>query len=324
MTYNSEMKHSLHSPFRSRTILILLSCLLLLCAGLAVYAVLWLRGYAELLKEEPEVTLSPDLADVTYCTMAGEALALDLYYPTGDVPTPYPLLVYAHGGSFTGGDKRSGSGGIDIPAMNARGYAVAAVNYRLMPDHPFPAEVQDVKCAIRFLRAHAADYRLDTTRIGAWGGSAGGHLVAMLGLTIGDPAFETGEYLDQSSGVDAVVDMFGPADLTQPMGWLQRWLLRRAFGTDDISATLLHEASPVYRARPGAPPFLILHGDADSAVPLQQSKLLLRALQDAGIPASLVVVANANHNFKPTAGPIRPSRQEISMMMGDFFDKNIR
>jgi len=156
--------------------------------GLIAYAYSWMRQYQALADDEPVITLSPN----------GVPLKMDLYFPAAS-QAPWQVLVYAHGGSFTSGDKLKGSGVIDIPAMTARGYAVAAINYRLMPANPFPAEVLDAKCAIRFLRAHAAEYQLDTEKIGIWGGSAGGHLVAMVGLTNGNAAFDAGEYPEQSS-----------------------------------------------------------------------------------------------------------------------------
>jgi acetyl esterase/lipase len=273
--------------------------------------------------DEPDIVLSPDIPDITYCTMDGVPLAMDLYLPAGS-GSPSPLLLYVHGGSFTSGDKRKGSGIIDIPAMTTHGYAVAAVNYRLMPDYPFPAEVTDVKCAIRFLRAHADEYNLDGERIGIWGGSAGGHLSAIIGMTNNDPRFEAGEYPEQSSRVDAAVEMFGPMDLTLPMDWLQRQLLLRAFGTDSADSPLLRDASPVFYVSADDPPFLIMNGEQDSAVPPDQARALYRALDAAGVDATLVIVKNANHNFKPTGGPISPSREEISVMMADFFDRVLK
>jgi acetyl esterase/lipase len=292
---------------------------IVLC-GLTILGWSWLRQYQALKDDEPEIVLVPDVADITYCTMDGVPLQMDMYYPQN--PEAFnQVLVYIHGGSFTGGDKRKGSGIIDIPAMNSRGYAVAAINYRLMPDHPFPAEVQDAKCAVRFLRAHATEYHLRTEKIGLWGGSAGGHLATMIGLTGGMAEFESGEYLEQSSKVDAVVEMFGPTDLTMPMGWLQRMLLRRAFGTDDPQSELLRKASPVQYIQPDAPPFLILHGEQDSAVPMEQAQVLYQMLIEGGNTASLLTVKNANHNFKPTGGAIQPTRQEISAGMADFFDR---
>ncbi len=292
---------------------------IILC-GLSVLGWSWIRQYQALADEEPEIVLSPDIADIIYCTMDGVPLKMDLYYPENSQTTSQ-VLVYVHGGSFTGGDKRTGSGIIDIPMMTSRGYAVAAINYRLMPAHPFPAEVQDAKCAIRFLRAHAEEYRLRTDKIGIWGGSAGGHLAAMVGLTNGEADFEVGEYLEHSSRVDAVVEMFGPTDLTMPMGWLQRMLLRRAFGTDDPQAEVLQKASPVQYIQADAPPFLILHGEQDSAVPLEQAQVFYQKLVERGDTVSLLTVKNANHNFKPTGGAIQPNRQEISAAMANFFDR---
>jgi len=222
-----------------------------LCA-LTIYGITWIRQYQQLADEEPDIVLSPDIADITYCTMDDIPLKMDLYFPD-DAESSYQILVYVHGGSFTSGDKRKESGVIDIPTMTERGYTVAAVNYRLMPEYPFPAEVIDAKCAVRFLRAHADEYDLLTERIGIWGGSAGGHLAAMVGLTNDDSTFDVGEYLGESSHVDAVVEMFGPTDLTQSMGWLQRWLLRRAFGTDSPSDAKLIEASPIQYVTRDAP-----------------------------------------------------------------------
>jgi acetyl esterase/lipase len=289
-----------------------------LCA-LTVSGFVWIRSYQELADEEPEITLSPDISDIAYCTMDSVPLTMDLYFPKTDAP--WQVLLYVHGGSFTGGDKRTGSGTIDIPAMAERGYAVAAINYRLMPEYPFPAEVIDAKCAVRFLRAHAEEYNLRVEQIGVWGGSAGGHLATMMGLTNGDIAFERGENLEYSSQVDAVVEMFGPTDLTQPMGWLQRLLLRRAFGTDSAEDTRLIEASPIRHVSLDAAPFLIIHGEQDTAVPVEQAQIMREKLSEAGVDVSLVIVENANHNFKPTGGVIEPTREEISDLMGDFFDR---
>lgn len=299
------------------------SLLVISMCALTIVGVVWIRQYQQLADEEPQIVLSPDVSDITYCTVGGVALKMDLYVPENAAP-PYPTLIYVHGGSFTSGDKRKGSGILDIPAMTERGYAVAAINYRLMPEHPFPAEVIDAKCAVRFLRAQAEEYELLTEKIGIWGGSAGGHLSAMVGLTNGDLAFESGEHLEFPSQVDAVVEMFGPTDLTQPMGWLQRWLLRRAFGTDSSTDARLIEASPVQYVTSDVPPFLILHGEQDTAVPMEQAQVLHQKLLDANVETTLVIVENADHNFKPVGGVISPTRAEISDIMGDFFDSVLK
>ena len=168
---------------------------------------------------------------------------------------------------------------------------------------------------MRSLRAHADEYNLDPDRIGVWGGSAGGHLAAMLGTTDKNAGFDVGEYLDQSSRVQAVVDMFGPADLTVPFeGGYES--ARRVFDGFDAA-----RASPVTYVSADDPPFLILHGTEDELVPLEQSQILLARLQAAGVPAELVIVANAAHGFTPAPGGISPSRREISQRVVDFFVK---
>jgi acetyl esterase/lipase len=291
-----------------------------LMAGIA-----WVVRYQSLNDDSEELALVPDWSDVTYCSPAGAAQKLDLYLPHDADSGLWPVLVYVHGGGFVGGDKRKGSGLTDIPAMVARGYAVAAINYRLTRDDRFPAAIQDVKCAIRFLRAGSRVYNLDPTRVGIWDGSAGGNLAPLAGLAGPDAGFEAGQYLDQSSAVRAVADMFGPTDLTAPdFNRLQRYLLNRAFGTTDASDPTLVAASPVNYAHAGAPPFLILHGTQDTAVPLSQSQRFHGRLLAAGADAQLIVVSNANHNFKPTGGPISPSRAEISVALVDFFDRRLK
>ena len=110
--------------------------------GATIYAYSWALQYQALTDDEPTIILTPNVADITYCTINNIPLKMDLYFPLDD-NAPWQVLVYAHGGSFTSGDKRKGSGVNDIPSMTARGYAVAAINYRLMPDNPFPAEIMD-------------------------------------------------------------------------------------------------------------------------------------------------------------------------------------
>jgi acetyl esterase/lipase len=227
--------------------------------------------------------------------------------------------MYVHGGGWSSGDKAQGAGALEIPALQSAGFLVVSVNYRLAPEYVFPAMIEDVKCAVRFLRAHASQYNLDPDRIGVWGGSAGGHLVALLGTTDSSAGFDFGEYLDQSSRVQAVVDMFGPTDLTvQFEGGIEK--ASRVFG--DFDAAL---ASPVTYVSADDPPFLMLHGEADKLVPIEQSQILLSALQAAGVPAELVAVANAGHGFRPEEGKtISPSRKEITQMIVGFFVKFLK
>jgi acetyl esterase/lipase len=255
--------------------------------------------------------------DTTYCTVDGVELKMDVYYPSQNNGR-FPVTMYVHGGGWSSGDKAQGAGAIEIPELQKAGFLVVSVNYRLAPEYVFPAMIEDVKCAVRSLRAHAEEYNLDPNRIGVWGGSAGGHLVALLGTSDESAGLDVGEYLEYSSRVQAVVDMFGPADLTvQFNGGYES--ARRVFG--DFDAAL---ASPVTYVTADDPPFLMLHGEKDALVPIEQSEILLAALQSVGVPAELVPVVNANHSFKPDGGQISPSRKEIAQLVVAFFEETLK
>ncbi len=275
--------------------------------------------------------------DVTYCTAGGVDLKMDVYYPnslagSADVAATtgamgqVPAVLYVHGGGWTRGDKSDGAGAAAIPALRDAGFLVASINYRLAPEFRFPAQIEDVKCAVRYLRANADSYSLNPDRIGAWGGSAGGHLVSLLGVTDASAGLEgSGGYPDESSRVQAVVDMFGPADLSQEFegGAIGSTLGGRVFGATDRGSEILRAASPVTYISADDPPFLILHGDSDALVPVSQSQELYDRLTSAGIPARLVIVANAGHGFVPDGGDISPSRQELGRMIVEFFTQQL-
>jgi len=262
--------------------------------------------------------------DLTYCVANGVPLKLDAHYPA-EASGPLPVAMYVHGGGWHGGDKKGGAGSLDFEELLSRGYLVISVNYRLAPRYVFPAMIEDVKCAVRHLRATADRYGLDPERIGVWGSSAGGHLVSLLGVADESAGFEgTGGYPDQSSRVQAVVEMFGPADLSVMFSGSTRTTLTTAFGATSADDEILKLASPVTWISPDDPPFLLLHGEKDRLVPVEQSELLYEQLVEAGVPATFVVVKNAGHGFKPEGGAIQPTRQEISEMVGDFFDEHVK
>ena len=263
--------------------------------------------------------------DITYCTANGVALKLDMYSPLGKGEGPFPAAVYIHGGGWTAGDKANGEGLPDAIELVGRGYIVTSVNYRLAPQNKFPAQIEDVKCAVRHLRANAAAYHLDPNRIGVWGTSAGGHLAALLGMTTLRDGFEgTGGFAGQSSRVQSVVDMFGPADLKAEFAPANQRIVQMVFGASSSDDPVIVKASPVSYVSGAAPPFLLLHGTLDRLVAPAQSRELYERLTAAGAKATLVMVANAGHSFVPMGGPISPSRAEISRMVGDFFDKTMR
>jgi acetyl esterase/lipase len=237
--------------------------------------------------------------DLAYVTNAHPRQRLDLYLPKEGAHRP--LIINVHGGAFMMGDKAQ-----MVPLEYlAQGYAVASINYRLSGDALFPAQIEDCKAAVRWLRAHAAQYGLDPDRFAAWGASAGGHLVAMLGTTGGVKAFEVGEDLGVSSRVQAVVDYFGPTD------FLQMDAHRLPDGTRHdpadspesrlVGGAIQEKKDEVARANPityvtkDAPPFLIVHGDRDPLVPHNQSELLEAALKRAGVPVTFYTVKGGRH-----------------------------
>ncbi|MDP3682897.1 MAG: alpha/beta hydrolase, partial [Ignavibacteria bacterium] len=231
--------------------------------------------------EFDQTSLGTTVIDITYCTMEEIALKMDIYYPSTYEPE-WPVALYVHGGGWRSGDKTQGIGMQDVEELRKSGFLVVSVNYRLAPEYKFPAMIEDVKCAVRYLRAHSGEYNLDAQHIGVWGSSAGGHLVALLGTSDASAGWDVGEYLDQSSRVQAVVDFFGPTDFTQKFEGGDAEIQHEVFGMNKYIETFALAASPVYYVTPDDPPFLMMHGAEDTLVPLAQSQTLYDQLQLAG------------------------------------------
>jgi len=252
------------------------------------------------------------LKDLEYGRADSRAMLLDLYLPEKG-QKPLPLLIWIHGGAWMSGSKDNPS-----PALRftAEGYAVAQVGYRLSQKAKFPAQIHDCKAAVRWLRANAPNYNLDPTKFAAWGASAGGHLVALLGTSAGVPELEGHvNDLKESSRVQAVVDWFGPTDFLQ-IGNAESDLQHNAPDSPEsklIGGPLLEnkdeaaKASPISYVSQGAPPFLIMHGDRDRTVPFNQSELLYAALKKAGVDVTFVPMKGAGHGFpgQEAIGPVR-------------------
>jgi acetyl esterase/lipase len=239
---------------------------------------------------------------------------------------PHPAAVFVHGGGWEKGDAGPLNRLSPVESgLLGQGFVVASVNYRLGPQYVWPAQIEDVKCTIRSLRANAATYGIDTTRIGVWGSSAGGHLVAMLGTAGPSAGYDVGQYLDQSSAVQAVVDEWGPADLTAS-GWgpAASTVIIQVFGVaPGHSSPALRAASPVTYVAPNDPPFLIIQGAADTTVPASQSQELAGALRSVGVQQTLVMVQNAGHGLKPAGGVPTPSLGEVNQMIVDFLTNQL-
>lgn len=262
------------------------------------------------------------LRNLQYIPGGHERQMLDLYLPQNGGDN-LPLIIWIHGGAWRAGSKDK------CPAARfaSRGYAVASVNYRLSQHAVFPAQIQDCKAAIRWLRAHAAAYHLDPNRFGAWGSSAGGHLVALLATTGGVAEFDHGPHTNVSSRVQAAVDFFGPTDLLL-MGAQSGPNSRMDHDAPDSPESLLvgapvqdnqdkaRRASPITYVTPDDAPMLLVHGDADPLVPHQQSILLHDALKKAGVEAKLHIVKGGGHGSGFGA--------EVQELVRDFFDQHLR
>ncbi len=271
-----------------------------------------------------ELTFSQVLKDVTYCTNDGVDLKMDVYFPWKPAG-PSPVILFVHGGGWVAGTKTGTPGMSYFLELARRGYTTFSIDYRLAPTYTFPSQIIDVKCAVRHIRANAKEYNIDPQRIGAWGASAGGHLVALLGTADQSAGWDVGQYLDQSSRVNVVVDMYGVHDFTTEyvVGNL-RGLDRMVFGASSPSDPKLAQASPVNYVTPDDPPFLLLHGDMDETIPVTQSQIFQDRLVAGGVSSVYVVVHNAGHGLGAVGGPIDPPYATISKTILGFFDQYLR
>ncbi len=273
------------------------------------------------LAQGPQAKLPPGtkvFRDLEYVKGGHERQRLDLYVPEGSV-APLPVIVWVHGGAWFAGSKQ-GVG----PALPfaGKGYAVASINYRLSQHARFPAQIEDCKAAIRWLRASAKTYNIDPDHFGAWGASAGGHLVALLGTSGDVKELEGTEGTpDQSSRVQAVVDWFGPTDFTKMGGGHDQPNspeARLLGGPVQENKHKAARANPITYITKDDPPFLILHGDRDATVPFNQSELLFAALKKAGVDVTFQPVKGAGHDGREFAS------DENRELVEAFFDKHLK
>lgn len=247
---------------------------------------------------------------------------LDLYLPEQKSEKPSPLVVYIHGGGWEAGSKDQAQPLFGL--IKGTPYAGASVNYRLSHQAIWPAQIRDCKAAIRWLRAHAGEYNLDPNKIAAFGISAGGHLVSMLGVTGGVKELEgnLGNHLEQSSRVTCVLDFCGPSnfltfsgkgsviDVNDPKGPLSKLIGGPLKDHEEAG----RNASPVNYLTPDDAPFLIMHGDKDNIVPYAQATEFDAALEAAKLPATLLTGTGGAHVF---FSPLLVQR------MRDFDDRHL-
>jgi len=276
--------------------------------------------------------------DLVYAAIDGfRPLTLDLYETPSKAKTaPRPLILFVHGGDWVTGDARHLSGFADFPAtlaaLAAKGYVVASVNYRLSGEAHFPAAVQDVKSAVRWLRGRAADYNIDPTRVMAWGAQAGGQIAAMVGTSCGvnalEPAADAKSKTTLASDcVQGVVDWYGPADLASwdsggahPSEPGAPTHLGAYLGCEvaDCAPGLVRAASPHSYISSLTPPFLIQHGSADTSVPPEQSQKLNDALRDQHVPADILIYPGIGRDFGTNGVPDSAANAKALADMEDF------
>lgn len=275
-------------------------------------------AFAQRDQELPDgVTVSRDLV---YAVRGDRPMRLDLYRPEGDdASARRPVVVWVHGGGWKNGSKDR------CPAvwLVPHGFAVASIDYRLTDVAQWPAQMDDCRDAVRWLRSHAEEHGLDAAHIGAWGGSAGGHLVALMG-TLPVPEDEA-----VSSRVQAVCDWYGPSDLlTMPPNVVGNGRtaedVAKSNGAKLLGKTvrevpeLAKQVSAFHQVSKDDSPFLVMHGDEDPGVPLVQSTKLHEALQHAGVESTLHVVKGAGHGGKPF------QTDDVRNRVRTFFEKHLR
>lgn len=279
----------------------------------------------------PETKAVPQYSDLAYADIS-PAQKLDLYLPQGTGLFPVVLLV--HGGGFMFGDKVDPIAKSGTDQLLEHGFAVVNINYRLSAEAKAPAQIHDLKTAVRWLRAHAREFHLDPEKFGGWGGSAGGSLVALLGTSHGVAALEGMELgcPNESSQIQAVVDWFGPIDFLKMDEQFAQFPEAQTHDAPESPESVLIGApiqtrpdlaklvNPITYISASSAPFLIQHGTADRNVPHQQSQMLYDALKPVlGDKVTLTLLQDAPHG----GGPQFWSAENVKMVLS-FFDKYLK
>ena len=284
----------------------------------------WTSKIKPIVKKAFEMSLRAEqkrtYLNVEYAPNGHERQKMDIYLPEpGKNARPVPIVVWIHGGAWLAGNKKNCPSRVFLKY----GFAVASINYRLSQHAIFPAQIEDCKAAIRYLRANAKKYNIDPDRIGVWGSSAGGHLVALLGTTSDIKKFDKGDNLHVSSEVQAVCDFFGPTDFTK-MCDFESSMDHDA--TDSPESKLVggaiqdnkeacKRANPITYVSRNDPPFLIVHGDKDPLVPHNQSELLYDALKKVGADVKFHTVKGGGHGFRDA---------QVDRMVWEFFNRHLK
>lgn len=255
------------------------------------------------------------IRDVQYGEADGVPLFLDIVQPLARGAYPRPAVLEIHGGGWIAGEKDPNS----VLSLARAGFFCISIDYRLSPQHLFPAHIHDCKAAVRWLRVHAYDLGVDPDHIGVWGGSAGGHLAALLGTSYDVPELEGNSgWPGVSARVQAVVSVCGASDFSQiSREHLEANPVKLFGGPVYEHPESVQLANPIAHLRPDAPPFLLFHGDADELSPYEQSVLLRDALEHVGVPGTLHTAHGGKHGFTPEWN------ERIDKLRTAFFKENL-
>lgn len=262
------------------------------------------------------------VSDVQYCTGAGKPLLMDVFLPKNPIHTPTPAVLWIHGGGWERGDKNGNSG---AQLLANEGFVTASLFYRLSGDSPFPADIEDCKCALRFLRANATKYGIDPDRIGVAGASAGGHLAELVATADQSAGLEgKGGWQNVPSKVQAASAYYGASDFTVGAMQFQQHtgqvIVKLFRGTEKEKPELYRKASPIFYVSKDDPPLLLVHGEEDDLVPFDQSIKMAETYRRMGLPVEFIAVKNAGHDFQHVGdAPISPSVETIHQKTIEFF-----
>jgi acetyl esterase/lipase len=263
--------------------------------------------------------------DIEYGRAGDIPLLLDIYIPEEPIISPMPAVIFMHGGGWRVGNK----GATLVNFLASRGFFGVSIDYRLSGVALFPAAVEDCKCAVRWLRANAAEYNVDPDHIGVWGRSAGAHLAMMLGCADETAGLEgNGGWEGVSSRVQAICSYCGPSDFVT---WSEGTNTGNTTAEFQFLGSTIEKipdtyrlASPVTHVTTDDPPLLLVHGKLDQQVSFTQSEIMLQAYRQAGLETTLIEVDGAGHLLRQaTDSPLSPSLEEIRQIYLDFFVKHL-
>jgi len=261
------------------------------------------------------------ISDVPNCTGGGKPLLMDLFIPKHRTRTPTPAILWIHGGGWERGDKNGNSGAL---LLANEGFVTASLFYRLSGDSPFPADIEDCKCATRFLRANASKYGIDPERIGVAGASAGGHLAELVATAGRNAGLEGDGGWQNVSSKGQAAAYYGASDFTVGATEFQHHtgqvVLKLVRGSEKDKPDLYRQASPLFHVSKDSPPLLLAHGEQDDLVPFDQSVRVAEAYRRLGLLVEFIAVKNAGHDFAQAGdAPVSPSVDFIHQRTIEFF-----